>query len=80
MSILRPAREGSCEVGTLEVGDWDNIKGMSVIMLETDRRGGNPCADRLRLLQLAGPVLYRVEKKAGVGVTVEAGNGIEGRL
>lgn len=47
--------------------DLDNVKGMSVVMLDTDRRGVYPCADRPRLV----PLLRRWE--AGEGVTAKPG-------
>jgi len=57
------------------VVDGDNIKGSSFLMLDTDRRGVDPCADRWSL-QFSGFVWYRMWE-IGSSVTRGAGSGIE---
>jgi len=76
VAILLAGKDVDGELDTLVV-DGDNIRGRSLFMLFTDRRGADPCpcADRLKL-HLSGFVWYRVWE-IGSSVTVGPGSGIE---
>jgi hypothetical protein len=77
-AILQAGEEVDSGLDKLVV-DGDNIKGRSLFMLDTDRRGADPCpcADRLKL-HFSGFVWYRMWE-IGSSVTVGPGSGIEAR-
>ena len=62
------------EANTVELADLDSVKGNSVRMLETDRRGGDPCADRLRPQPLSELALHD-GMEDGISVTSKPGRG-----
>jgi hypothetical protein len=78
VAILLVGNDDEGRLDTLGMDSGDNIRGSSIFMLDTDRRGPGPCpyADRLKL-QLSGFVWYRTEELGSSVTVVGPGPSIE---